>query len=687
VAIVREVQDNKIYVIQQNWSDNGADDRYPITRSGNHVYPFDGKKGSYEIKGWLRSNHETKYNISGNITSGSVGLSGVTVTLTGASSVSTTTDAGGNYSFSNANNGSYTITASKSGYSFSPTSINATVNNDDLTDQDFTATANTYTISGKVSGDIVSGVTINLTGAGFSTTTTDASGNYRFSGAANGSYTIAASKTGYTFSPTSIGATLNNADLTGQNFTATAVYTISGKVSGDVVSGVTITLTGTGSSSTTTDTSGNYSFSITANGSYTITPSKAGYIFTPVSINAIVNNANLTGQNFIATAVYTISGKVSGDIVSGVTITLAGAGSNSTITDAGGNYSFSGAVSGSYTITASKSSHYNFSPSSISATVSNIDLTDQNFTATAIPWVQKTDVGGTARVFAVAFSIGGKGYIVTGCSRTTCYKDTWEYDPVSDLWTQRADFGGSGRPYATGFSIGSKGYLGTGTTGFAKDFYEYDSVANKWTQKADFGGLRRSGALGFAIGSKGYIGMGGTYNGSTYAFGSKEFWEYDPATDSWVQKADFSGLARSGAVGFSIGNKGYVGMGNTISGGTQVTYTDFWEYDPATNIWTRKADGKARMRPVCFSIGNKGYVGLGFNNEKDFWEYDPAAGPNDNDGIPIGAWTRKTDFVGIGRDGAVGFSVGNKGYAGTGCGNGSNIYYKDIWEYDPDSDE
>jgi N-acetylneuraminic acid mutarotase/surface antigen len=680
VAIVREVQHNKIFVIQQNWSDNGADNRYPITKEGNHVYPFDGKKGDYEIKGWLRCPAQNTYRISGTV-SGAI-VSGVTITLTGASSNSTTTDASGNYTFTGLANGSYTITASKTGYSFSPASINATVNYADVTGQNFTATANStgYTITGHVNldGAGMPGVTVTLTGAGSASTVTDAKGSYTFTNAANGSYVLNCSAAGYIFDPSPVSIEINGADYTVPYIiAASAVYTISGTVSGDVVSGVTVTLTGTGSTSTTTDASGNYSFSGALRGSYTITASKTGYIVSPTSISAVVSNADLTNQNFTATAVYNISGTVSGDVVSGVTITLAGDGSNSTTTDADGNYSFSGAISGSYTITASMSSHYNFSPVSISATVSNADLTDQNFTATAIPWVQKTDVGGTARVFAVAFSIGNKGYIVTGCSRTTCYKDTWEYDPASDIWTQRADFGGSGRPYATGFSIGSKGYLGTGTTSFSKDFWEYDSVTNKWTQKADFGGFRRSGALGFSIGSKGYIGMGGTYDGSTYAFGSKDLWEYDPATDIWVQKADFSGLARSGAVGFSIGNKGYVGMGNTIAGGTQVTYTDFWEYDPVTNIWTRKADGKARMRPVCFSVGNKGYVGLGFNNEKDFWEYDPAAD----------TWIRKTDFSGIGRDGAVGFSIGNKGYAGTGCGNGSNIYYKDIWEYDPAADE
>ena len=57
------------------------------------------------------------------------------------------------------------------------------------------------------------------------------------------------------------------------------------------------------------------------------------------------------------------------------------------------------------------------------------------------------------------------------------------------------------------------------------------------------------------------------------------------AQDTWTQKADFGGLERYGAVGFSIGNKGYMGTGTD-----DATFKkDFWEYDPAFNTWTQKA--------------------------------------------------------------------------------------------------
>ncbi len=55
VAIVREVYADMIVVIQQNWFQGYGDNEAILLREGNHIYPFGGsKKGSYEVKGWLR---------------------------------------------------------------------------------------------------------------------------------------------------------------------------------------------------------------------------------------------------------------------------------------------------------------------------------------------------------------------------------------------------------------------------------------------------------------------------------------------------------------------------------------------------------------------------------------------------------------------------------------------------------
>ena len=86
--------------------------------------------------------------------------------------------------------------------------------------------------------------------------------------------------------------------------------------------------------------------------------------------------------------------------------------------------------------------------------------------------------------------------------------------------------------------------------------------------------------------------------------------------------------------------------------------------------------GTKRGSAVGFSIGTKGYVGTGEDGSgytKDFCEYDPAGNAG------LGSWTTKTDFGGTARKDAVGFAI-TKGYIGTGY---DGVYKKDFWEYDP----
>jgi len=289
-------------------------------------------------------------------------------------------------------------------------------------------------------------------------------------------------------------------------------------------------------------------------------------------------------------------------------------------------------------------------------------------------WTPKADFAGGARQFSYAFSIGEKGYCGLGNNTTysTYYNDFWEWDPGTDVWTQRASFPGAARGNLAGFAIGTKGYVGTGAyaTGITNyvsfnDFYEYDPSSNTWTARANFPGAPRYDAVGFSIGNKGYIGLG--YDAY---LNYSDFYEYDPGTNSWTNKADFAGGGRRNAVGFSIGTKGYVGTGFPNS-------KDFWEYDPSADTWTKKAffGGTARYGAVGFSFAGKGYIGTGYDGEykSDFWEWDPYTN----------VWTARADFEGVARVFASGFAIGGKGYIGTGQINGSFSYTSDFWEYSP----
>lgn len=79
-------------------------------------------------------------------------------------------------------------------------------------------------ISGAVSGAVSAGVTISLHGTASRTTTTAAGGAYSFTGLADGSYTVTASRSGYVLGPSSRAVTVGGADVGGQDFSAAVLH-------------------------------------------------------------------------------------------------------------------------------------------------------------------------------------------------------------------------------------------------------------------------------------------------------------------------------------------------------------------------------------------------------------------------------------------------------------------------------
>ena len=73
-----------------------------------------------------------------------------------------------------------------------------------------TGISETHTISGTLTGEVVSGVTITLTGPDNATTTTDANGSYSFEGVQEGTYTVTPSLENYNFDPESFQVELSD---------------------------------------------------------------------------------------------------------------------------------------------------------------------------------------------------------------------------------------------------------------------------------------------------------------------------------------------------------------------------------------------------------------------------------------------------------------------------------------------
>ena len=249
-----------------------------------------------------------------------------------------------------------------------------------------------------------------------------------------------------------------------------------------------------------------------------------------------------------------------------------------------------------------------------------------------VTWTRKADFPAFNREGVDAFSINGKGYLLCGAKQFTgeFYKEVWEYDPVADQWTRKADFPGLGRFRGVSFAINGKGYFGIGGA-FSQcynDFYEYNPVTDTWTQKASFPGLGRIDAFSFAAAAKGYIGTGHYYPwAQVQHIYLKDLWEYNPATNSWSQKADYPGGQRIGCASFTVDNRGYVGTGyDPINNKYK---RDFWAYYPSTNIWHYRWDyeGIARKDAIGFAQNGYGFIGFGETasgeGERALWRFEP----------------------------------------------------------------
>lgn len=215
------------------------------------------------------------------------------------------------------------------------------------------------------------------------------------------------------------------------------------------------------------------------------------------------------------------------------------------------------------------------------------------------------------------------------------------------------------RTSATAFKINNILYFGCGDNGGTlSDFYSLDINSNIITELTPFPGGPQKRLISFAIDDIGYVGGGF----DSFSLG---FWEYNPNTDSWVQKEDLPAHPEHGAIGFSIQDKGYI-ITPTRDENLNPTGGDLYEYSKETDTWVLKAKypGGTTYPTYCV-ISENFYVGIS-NGEKTFWKYSQ----NDD------SWTRLSDFPGTAWQLSNSFAIGSNIFviAGWPCNN-------EVWKY------
>lgn len=351
---------------------------------------------------------------------------GVTLTLMGPDASTftrtTTTDADGNYRFWNVAAGSYRVTPSLTpGWTFFPANTVVTMAAASVNGANFTAIAPTHALSGRVTGVFATGVVVALSGDAEAVVVTDGTGSFTFAELPPGSYVVTPSYPGYAFTPPERSETIGAADVTDANFVSTATHAISGRVSGDVLAGVSLSLSGAGSGTTNTDASGYFEFTDLVDGIYSVTPALDAYRFGPAARRVTLSGANATGVDFTAAAApapsYAVSGSIAGAIPPGVTVTLQGPTTRVTATDAAGAFSLDGVAPGTYLLFPS-SDDYLFDPVSYYVVVTSADVADRTFTASLSP-AARTISGNVTGAATAGVTLTLVGPSPSTASRTT----------------------------------------------------------------------------------------------------------------------------------------------------------------------------------------------------------------------------------------------------------------------------
>jgi uncharacterized repeat protein (TIGR01451 family) len=278
--------------------------------------------------------------------------------------------------------GSYTIVATKDGYTFAPKDV--TLGNQAfITELTITVLSepeepDSYTVWGRIfneNGEPIAGVAVKV---GEQTTTTDDTGKWEIADLEAGKYTVIAGHKLHTFTPKEV--TLGGMESTTEVKITLGPprdddYTIYGIIidaDGNALAGVNVQVDD--DNKTVTGNEGKWEITDLLEGDYTIVASKEGYTFEPKDVT-------LGNQEFITEVVlspqadhYTVSGTIVdilGNPMAGVTVQV---GDKQAVTDSEGQWEITDLLAGDYTVDPTKSG-YHFTSKDI--TLDNQELTTE----------------------------------------------------------------------------------------------------------------------------------------------------------------------------------------------------------------------------------------------------------------------------------------------------------------------
>ena len=200
--------------------------------------------------------------------------------------------------------------------------------------------------------------------------------------------------------------------------------------------------------------------------------------------------------------------------------------------------------------------------------------------------VARDDISGQSSKLVPTYA-GGDGEIAFFTTIDRAFLLTQEASPA--LWVRWGNwdqYRGRDFPEAPGtmatFVLNGIGYVVNQIEGRPSPLYAYNPDLDQWTRRADFPGTPRSRGIGFSVGSRGYFGLGIAGEDEQ---GLRDIWQYDPAANTWQYVTEYPGQGNRYLVSYSAPDRAYLGWGYesqpSPSGGVRlVGCTDFWEFKP-----------------------------------------------------------------------------------------------------------
>ncbi len=256
-------------------------------------------------------------------------------------------------------------------------------------------------------------------------------------------------------------------------------------------------------------------------------------------------------------------------------------------------------------------------------------------------WSIMPQFSGAPRSFAIGYAYEGKGYLGFGATQTAYLGDIWEFDPTDESWSYLTACPCQPRRHPAFLIDEDKIYvgLGDGQFGNMNDWWVYDMIEDEWTQLPNLPALERHHPFQFVVKGELYVGLG---HGGPNIF--DDWYHFDQSSNTWETMNDFPAEARVAGTQFDHGYYGYVLSGDG-SDHSFMQEGEFWQYDPAEDSWEQfpSHPGVSLWAPGSFVIGDTVYFLGGENRvtgviQSSAWKYQLPTPPE-----PVGTQFASTN--------------------------------------------